>query len=58
MAATRKTVEKAAADRGWSLVKVGSRYRLVDAKTGTVVADDWATDGGLTLSEVAQVLDT
>ena len=46
----------AAAERGWRLDKVGRRFRLVDAVTGTVVADDWLTQDGLTLDRIEQVL--
>lgn len=46
----------AAAERGWRLEKVGRRYRLVVADTGTVQADDWATGEGLTLDAIEQAL--
>jgi predicted mannosyl-3-phosphoglycerate phosphatase (HAD superfamily) len=49
-------LEQAADRRGWELVKVGRRYRLVDASTGTVQADDWATSAGLPLDDIEQAL--
>lgn len=49
-------IEAAAADRGWLVERVGQRRRLVVADTGTVVADDWATGGGLTLDEIEAAL--
>ena len=46
----------AAAERGWQLEKVGRHYRLTAAATGTVVADDWLTNDGLTLDRIEQAL--
>lgn len=51
-----QTLGAAVAERGWTLQKVGRRHRLVVADTGTVVADDWSTNGGLTLDELEDVL--
>lgn len=50
------TVRAKAKARGWVLEKVGSRWRLVDAATGTRVADDWATGNGLSLDKIAAAL--
>jgi hypothetical protein len=48
-----KAVAKAA---GFDLVKQGKGWRLVDAVSGTIVADDWAGDDGLTLAEIETAL--
>jgi len=57
---TRQTreekVAQAAGARGWRLEKVDRRFRLVDAGTGTVVADDWLTHDGLGLDRIPQAL--
>jgi hypothetical protein len=45
-----------ASERGWQLVKVGRRFRLVDATTATVVADNWTDSSGLTLDDIEQAL--
>jgi hypothetical protein len=45
-----------AVEHGWQLDKVGRRYRLVIAETGTVVADDWGSGDGLTLDDIERAL--
>ncbi len=49
-------VSASAAEHGWRLAKVGRRFRLVNAETGTVVADDWVSGDGLTLDLIEQAL--
>lgn|GEM_PF-2026883 len=49
-------VRNKAKERGWTLEKVAGGYRLLDATTATLVADDWATGDGLSLAAIEAAL--
>ncbi|MBA3360172.1 MAG: hypothetical protein H0T94_01645 [Acidimicrobiia bacterium] len=48
-----RAVAKAA---GLNLEKAGHGYRLVDANTKTLVADDWQGENGLSLDAIERAL--
>lgn len=52
---TEAQVRKQAESQGFTLAKVGRRYKLV-AENGTLVADDWGTGDGLPLDAIAEAL--
>lgn len=56
-AASQETrLRTVAAASGLRLEKQGRGWQLVDAKTGTQVAADWAGDAGLSLDQIEVAL--
>lgn len=53
---TKAKLQTAAKAAGLDLLKKGKGYALVNAETGTLVADDWAGEDGLTLDPLEAVL--